>query len=60
MNKPILSKDFTIEDIHNLREYNYEITKEMSVKERSEYYNAKGRELHERLQEKKKVARAKY
>ena len=53
MNKPILSKDFTIDDIHKLREYNYEQTKDMGVKERSDYYNAKGRRLHELIQSKK-------
>ena len=26
MEKPILSADFTIEDIHKLREHNYEMT----------------------------------
>ena len=53
MNKPKISKEFTIEDIHKLREYNYEQTKGMTVKERSEYYNAKGRELHEEIQSSK-------
>ena len=33
MEKPVLSPDFTIEDIHKLREYNYEITKHMTDKE---------------------------
>lgn len=28
MGKPVLSPDFTIEDIHKLREYNYEVTKD--------------------------------
>ena len=39
MEKPILSPDFTIEDIHRLREYNYEMTKNM---ERLDYYNEAG------------------
>ena len=39
MEKPILSDDFTIEDIHKLREYNYEMTKELSRKEKMDYYN---------------------
>ena len=43
MEKPILSPDFTIEDIHNLREYNYEMTKDMSPQERRNYYNERGR-----------------
>lgn len=42
MEKPILSADFTIEDIHKLREYHYELTKDMSPQERRNYYNEKG------------------
>lgn len=34
MNKPEISKDFTIEDIHKIREYHYEKTKNMSVEEK--------------------------
>ena len=33
-----ISKDFTVDDIHKVREYNYEKTKDMSIKERSDYY----------------------
>ncbi len=56
MEKPILSPDFTIEDIHKLREYNYEMTKHMTDQERMNYYNQAGwafqREIDEaRLQE---------
>ena len=56
MEKPVLSPDFTIEDIHKLREYNYYITKDMSPEERRNYYNERGgafqREIEEaRLQE---------
>ena len=29
MEKPILSPDFTIEDIHNVKEYNHYLTKDM-------------------------------
>lgn len=43
MKRPVLSPDFTIEDIHRLREYHYEITKHMSDKERMDYYNEAGR-----------------
>ena len=50
MEKPILSPDFTIEDIHKLREYNYEITKDMTDKERMDYYNKKGREVQRKLE----------
>lgn len=43
MEKPILSPYFTIEDIHKLREYNYERTKDMAPSERRDYYNERGR-----------------
>ena len=33
-----ISSDFTIDDIHKIREYNYEITKNMTVVERRNYY----------------------
>lgn len=53
MEKPILSADFTIEDIHKLREYNYEKTKELSRKEKMDYYNNKGKEFLKKLEEQK-------
>ena len=34
MEKPMLSDDFTIEDIHKLRKYNYEMTKELLREEK--------------------------
>lgn len=43
MEKPILSPNFTIEDIHKLREYNYYHTKDMTPSERRNYYNERGR-----------------
>ena len=33
-----ISPNFTIEDIHKIREYNYEITKNMTTEERTAYY----------------------
>lgn len=53
MKKPILSEDFTIEDIHKLREYNYEMTKELSREEKMDYYNNKGKEFLKKLEEQK-------
>jgi hypothetical protein len=50
MEKPILSPNFTIEDIHKLREYNYEITKNMTDKERMDYYNSRGMEVQMKLE----------
>jgi len=34
MNKPEISENFTIEDIHNLREYNAERRSKLSLEER--------------------------
>ena len=53
MEKPILSDDFTIEDIHKLREYNYEMTKELPRREKMDYYNNKGNEFLKKLEDKK-------
>ncbi|MCL2026924.1 MAG: hypothetical protein FWG79_00390 [Bacteroidales bacterium] len=40
MKKPklVLSPAFTLEDIRKIRDYNYEMTKDMTEKERSAYY----------------------
>ena len=48
-----ISPDFTIEDIHKLREYNYYLTKDMSPQERRDYYNKRGMEVHRQIQERK-------
>lgn len=53
MDKPVLSPNFTIEDIHKLREYNYYQTKDMTLQERIEYYNSRGLEVHRKIQERK-------
>ena len=31
--KPIISKDFTVDDIHKIREWHYEQRKEMGIEE---------------------------
>lgn len=51
MEKPVLSPNFTIDDIHKLREYHYEATKDMSKAEKMDYYNGKGRKFFEELKE---------
>ena len=45
MNNLEISDNFTVDDIHKVREYNYEMTKEMSGKERSEYYRSQAEEF---------------
>ena len=49
--KPVISPDFTIEDIHKIREYNYNITKDMTPQERRDYYNKRGMEVHRQIHE---------
>ena len=51
LEKPILSPNFTIEDIHKLREYNYYVTRNMTVHEQMEYYNAVGRAFQKEIEE---------
>ena len=53
MSKPDLSPNFTIEDIHRLREYNYYQTKDMKPQERLDYYNNRGLAVHKIIQERK-------
>lgn len=39
MKEPILTPNFTVEDIHKIREYNYEQTKNFSDVEKIEFNN---------------------
>lgn len=41
--EPIISPDFTIEDIHKIREYHYELTRDMTMQEKINFYNEGGR-----------------
>ena len=49
MKELIISDDFTIEDIHKIREYNYEMTKDMPFEERQAYYKEGARPMLERI-----------
>ena len=51
MDKLIISPEFTLEDIHKIREYNYNNTKDMTPQERRDYYNKRGMEVHKQIQE---------
>jgi len=51
MNKSGISSKFTIEDIHKIREYNYEATKNMTFEERKAYYEANAKETQKRIEE---------
>lgn len=41
MKKPEISPNFTIDDIHKIREYNSALTKDMTPAERTAYYSNK-------------------
>ncbi len=48
-----ISPNFTIEDIHRVRENNYNITKDMTPQEKRDYYNKRGMEVHRQIQKRK-------
>ena len=41
--QPNISPYFTIEDIHKIREYRYELTKDTTTQEKINFYNEGGR-----------------
>ena len=41
MTKPAISPNFTIDDIHKIREYNWEQTKNLPAEAQSDYYKRK-------------------
>ena len=57
MKKPALSPDFTIEDIHKIREQNYERTKDMTVAEKVAYYNNSGKEAEKEIERRRALKR---
>ena len=49
----VISPNFTIEDIHKIREQNYERTKNMTVAEKVAYYNNSGKEAEREIERRK-------
>lgn len=49
--KPNISPDFTVDDIHKIREYHYELTKNMSWDEERAYYKKRSDEAQRRIGE---------
>ena len=45
-----ISPDFTIEDIHRIREYNYEAKNHMTVEEKLHYYNTPRTDAEEQIE----------
>lgn len=46
-----ISPDLTIEDIHRIREQNYEKTKNMTVEEKLLYYNTPRKDAEEQIEQ---------
>lgn len=59
IDKPAISPDFTIEDIHKIRVYHYEITKNMSAGERHAYYRKRADEAQFRVEQMRKADKTK-
>ena len=55
--KPTISPNFTIEDIHKIREQNYERTKDMTVAEKVAYYNNSGKEAEKEIERRRALKR---
>ncbi len=53
----VISPDFTIEDIHKIREQNYECTKNMTIAEKVEYYNNSGKEAEREIERRRALKR---
>ena len=49
--KPDISPDFTVEDIHKIREYHYELTKDMTPQEKMNFYNEGGKAVLREMEE---------
>jgi len=55
MNTPNISPNFTINDIHKIREYHYELTKNMSTKERTAFYKTGADEIQKEIENRRKT-----
>ena len=53
----VISPDFTIDDIHKIREQNYERTKDMTVAEKVAYYNNSGKEAEREIERRRELKR---
>lgn len=53
MNKPDLKDSFSVDDIHKLREYNYEKNKSLTNAERLNLINKKAKEFKKEIKKSK-------
>lgn len=50
MEKPVFKDSFSVDDIHKLREYHYEITKDITTEERIKEINDKADEVEREVE----------
>lgn len=55
MTSAVISPKFTIEDIHKIREENYEKTQNMTMEEKIAYYNGLGKEAAKEIEKRKSL-----
>lgn len=48
-----ITGDLTVDEIHKIREYNYNITKDMTRQERYSYYEKESAEFRKKLKDRK-------
>lgn len=53
----VISPDFTVEDIHRIREQNYERTKDMTIEEKITYYNNSGQDAEREIERRRAIKR---
>jgi hypothetical protein len=49
--KPDISPNFTIDDIHKIREWHYEILKDATIEEQKEFYRRKSAKIEDEIKE---------
>lgn len=54
MDKPVISPNFTIEDIHKIREYHHELTKDMTFEKRASFYKEGADEFEKLIMQKRR------
>ena len=54
-----ISPNFTVEDIHKVREYHYELTKDMSFEDLRDFYKNGADEIKKQIQELREQLRLK-
>jgi hypothetical protein len=57
--KPEISPDFTIDDIHKIREWHFEQLKDANIAERMEYYNSSAKKVRQEIDCTEKAANLK-